>query len=146
MGAIMINEISQNAVGVLPSQSKGNSSGASRVAAPSAVKALEQPTVERQPEQITPVRVTEVEEKEIEAVVDNLNEFVQSAQRQLEFFVDQESGKTVVRVIDSDTGDTIRNIPSDEILNMQKHLKEMGERMFNNETTGGLSLLFKGKA
>ncbi len=138
----MINEISQNAVGVLPSQSKGNSGGVSGVAAPSAVKALEQ----QQPEQRASVRVTDVEEKEIEAVVDNLNEFVQSAQRQLEFFVDHESGKTVVRVIDSDTGDTIRNIPSDEILSMQKHLKEMGERMFNNETTGGLSLLFKGKA
>ncbi len=142
----MINEISQNAVGTLPSQAKGDSGGVSEVVAPSAVKALEQSTKERQPEQAASVRVSEVEEKEIEAVVNNLNEFVQSAQRQLEFFVDQESGKTVVRVIDSDTGDTIRNIPSDEILSMQKHLKEMGERMFNSETTGGLSLLFKGKA
>jgi len=144
----MINEISQNAVGVIPSQSKGSSSGVSEVPASSTVKALVQPTIEKQlqPEQTPSVRASAVNEKEIETVVDDLNEFVQSAQRQLEFFVDKESGKTVVRVIDTDTGDTIRNIPSDEVLNMQKHLKEMSDRMFNDETTGGLSLLFKGKA
>ncbi len=144
----MINEISQNVVGVISSQSKGNSRGVSEVPAPSSIKALEQPTVEKQvqPEQTASARASVVDEKKIETAVENLNDFVQSAQRQLEFFVDKESGKTVVRVIDSDTGDTIRNIPSDEVLNMQKHLKEMSDRMFDSETMGGLSLLFKGKA
>ncbi|MCF6282971.1 MAG: flagellar protein FlaG [Candidatus Polarisedimenticolaceae bacterium] len=143
----MINEISQNAVGALPSQSKGSSGSVSEVPALSAVKEPNQPTTEKQlqPEQTPSVQALVVDEKEIEAVVENLNEFVQTAQRQLEFFVDKESGKTIVRVIDSDTGDTIRNIPSEEILNMQKHLKEMSERIFDDEATG-LSLLFKGKA
>ncbi len=144
----MTNEISQNVVGVISSKSKGSPRGVSEVPVPTSIKALEQPTVEKQvqPEQTASARASVVDEKKIETVVEDLNDFVQSAQRQLEFFVDKESGKTVVRVIDSDTGDTIRNIPSDEVLNMQKQLKEMSDRMFDSETMGGLSLLFKGKA
>lgn len=144
----MTNEISQNVVGVISSKSKGSPRGVSEVPVPASIKALEQPTVEKQvqPEQTASARASVVDEKKIETVVEDLNDFVQSAQRQLEFFVDKESGKTVVRVIDSDTGDTIRNIPSDEVLNMQKQLKEMSDRMFDSETMGGLSLLFKGKA
>ncbi|MCP4277740.1 MAG: flagellar protein FlaG, partial [Gammaproteobacteria bacterium] len=76
---------------------------------------------------------------------DDLNDFAQSVQRQLEFSVDQDSGKTIIRVVDAETGETIRDIPPEEILNMQKQLRETSERLFSHEDPG-VSLLFQAKA
>jgi flagellar protein FlaG len=144
----MINEISQNVAGVTPAQSRESSESASQ-AAQSAVKALEESTIVKQakPETAKLVQDLAAEKKVLESVVDDLNQFAQqSANRQLEFSVDQDSGKTIIKVIDADTGDTIRDIPSEEVRNMQKHLKEMSDSMFESDTSSGLSLLFKGEA
>ncbi|MCP4276899.1 MAG: flagellar protein FlaG, partial [Gammaproteobacteria bacterium] len=107
----MINEISQNAVGVISSQQKGGSGSVSRVQEQSAVEASNATSTVKQ-EQAEPVPLTQpavVDQKEIEEVVDDLNDFAQSVQRQLEFSVDQDSGKTIIRVVDAETGETIRD-------------------------------------
>ncbi|MCP4993683.1 MAG: flagellar protein FlaG [Gammaproteobacteria bacterium] len=143
----MINEISQNVVGVLSSQQKGGSGSVSRVQEQSAVEASNATSTVKQ-EQAEPVPLTQpavVDQKEIEEVVDDLNDFAQSVQRQLEFSVDQDSGKTIIRVVDAETGETIRDIPPEEILNMQKQLRETSERLFSHEDPG-VSLLFQAKA
>jgi flagellar protein FlaG len=44
---------------------------------------------------------------------------VQKLDRKLEFTVDDSSGDTVVKVIDSETDKLIRQIPSDEILRIR---------------------------
>jgi len=59
--------------------------------------------------------------------------------------VDKDSGKTIVRVIDMETGETVRDIPPEEIRNMQKHLKEVSDQIFNKGSSS-VALLFKGKA
>lgn len=59
--------------------------------------------------------------------VDQINDYVQSLKRDLLFSVDQASGKSVVRVVDSQTGETIRQIPSEEILAISRALSsDMG--------------------
>jgi flagellar protein FlaG len=84
-------------------------------------------------------------EKEVEQAVVKLNDYAQSVSRQLQFSVDEESGKTIVKVIDAETGDTIREIPPEEILEMQNRLREASESFLNSEEAG-VSLLFQGKA
>ncbi|MCP3666050.1 MAG: flagellar protein FlaG [Gammaproteobacteria bacterium] len=143
----MISEISQNAVGVISSQQKGGSGSVSRVQEQSAVETSNVTSTVKQ-EQAEPAPLTqpaEVDQKEIEEVVDDLNDFAQSVERQLEFSVDQDSGKTIIRVVDAETGETIRDIPPEEILNMQKQLRETSERLFSHEDPG-VSLLFQAKA
>lgn len=142
----MINEISHNVAGVQPLQSKGNSESVGRVqkqsaiGAPAEAQSPIQETVGKQGALTAPV-----DQRQIGEAVENLNQYAQSVQRQLEFSVDEESGKTIIRVIDAETGETIRDIPPEEVLNMQKKLKETSDQLFNREESN-VSLLFQGKA
>ena len=51
-----------------------------------------------------------------------LETFMQSMNRTLEFRVDQDSGRTVVTVKDKTTGETIRQIPSEEVMRLAHNL------------------------
>lgn len=68
---------------------------------------------------------------EIDNAVASLNDYVQSIERDLHFSVDEDLKRTVVKVVDSDSGDVIRQIPEDVVLELARNLKD----------GGGLSLL-----
>ncbi len=51
-----------------------------------------------------------------------LETYLHGMNRYLEFRVDQESGRTVVTVKDKTTGETIRQIPSEEIMRLAHNL------------------------
>ena len=140
----MINEISHNIAGVQALQSKGNSERVGGVQKQSAVNASDQ--TKPSPRDIEGSKpAPQLLDQELGEAVENLNQYVQSVKRQLEFSVDKESGKTVIKVIDADTGETIRDIPAEEVLNMQKKLKETSDQLFHREDSG-VSVLFQGKA
>jgi len=61
-------------------------------------------------------------EKQLEDVVKQLNEFVKEHDRTLNFSVDRSLQRTVVRVVNSETGETIRQIPSEEMLSMARNI------------------------
>lgn len=63
----------------------------------------------------------------LEEAVRELNGYVQNVQRNLQFNVDEDSGHTVIRVVDSETDEVIRQIPSEEVLTLAKHLKGLSE-------------------
>lgn len=83
--------------------------------------------------QTVAVEVTEVETQEVEVelsqealekVVSQLNAYVQNTQRDMDFSVDDSTGRVVVRVIDSTSEEVIRQIPSEEMLAISRHLIE----------------------
>ena len=47
----------------------------------------------------------------------------------LQFSLDKTSGQTVIKVIDTDTGDTIRQIPSEEMLEISNAVDKMASKM-----------------
>jgi flagellar protein FlaG len=51
-----------------------------------------------------------------------LEQFMQSMNRYLEFRIDTDSGRTVVTVRDKTTGDTVRQIPTEEVLRLAQNL------------------------
>ncbi|MEE9494457.1 MAG: flagellar protein FlaG [Gammaproteobacteria bacterium] len=57
---------------------------------------------------------------EVATAVIKISEYVQNLQRDLQFNIDKESGRVVVRVIDSETDELIRQIPSEEVLALAK--------------------------
>lgn len=68
-------------------------------------------------------------------VIQEANQYFQSINRNLEFSVDEDVNRTVVRVVDTDTGELIRQIPSEEMLQLARHMREMEkatEGMFFN--------------
>jgi flagellar protein FlaG len=60
----------------------------------------------------------------VNAAVLRLNEYLQQERRTLQFSVDQDSGHVVITVTDSDTDQVIRQIPSEEVLALMRHLSE----------------------
>lgn len=63
--------------------------------------------------------------------ISRLREQAQSLRRNLEFSVDEGSGETVVKVIAADTGEVIRQIPSEVALKLAESLKEAGNLFFS---------------
>ena len=62
--------------------------------------------------------------EQIEQAVAIMNDHVQQIHRQLQFSIDQSSERIVIKVIDSDTDEIIRQIPSEEALNYARKLTE----------------------
>ena len=61
---------------------------------------------------------------DLKQAVSQLNDFVQSVQRNLQFSIDKESGTMVVKVIDAKSEKVIRQIPSEETLRLARSLAE----------------------
>lgn len=49
-------------------------------------------------------------------VVERLNELLRSAERRVRFRIDDESGKTLIFVVDASTGEIVRQIPPSQLL------------------------------
>jgi len=73
----------------------------------------------------------ELSTEEVLEAVQNLNDFVQKTRRELNFSVDDQTGRTVVKVIDHETKDLIRQIPAEEILEVAQRMSEQHEEMGN---------------
>lgn len=59
---------------------------------------------------------------QLEAVAKQLQEYLQSSQRDVEFRVDADTHAQVVTVRDSATGEVIRQMPSEEVLRVMRNL------------------------
>ena len=56
--------------------------------------------------------------EKVEDAVVKISDYVQNLQRDLQFNVDKDSGRVVIKVLDSKTNELIRQIPSEEILEL----------------------------
>lgn len=69
----------------------------------------------------------EKEQEAVEEVASKLQEFVNLIDKKLQFSVDEDSGRQVVRVTDKLSGDVIRQIPSEEVLRLARNLSDLAE-------------------
>lgn len=63
-----------------------------------------------------------VDTKQLEAAVKQVQNVTQTLANELRFNIDKDTDKTVVKIVDSTTGDLIRQIPSEEMLAIAKAL------------------------
>ena len=66
----------------------------------------------------------QVSRQAIERVVSELEAYVQSAQRNLDFHVDDKTGRVIVKVVDPTNDSVIRQIPSEEMIAISHRLQE----------------------
>ncbi|WP_445397066.1 flagellar protein FlaG [Zobellella sp. An-6] len=71
----------------------------------------------------------ELTHEQLEQMAGQMESFIGSFNRGLKFRVDEDSGRQVVTVVDNNSGDVIRQIPSEELLEVVTRLAE---------ATGGL--------
>lgn len=69
------------------------------------------------------VRSPPVKQEDLAEAVQVINSYVQNLQRDLEFTIDDETDRTIVRVIDSETKEVIRQIPSEAALAIARSLE-----------------------
>lgn len=100
---------------VQPSPDRVSAENTSKVAAPSvqvaatAVQAVS-PAEERQ---------------KVKQAVEQVNKAVPSFSHNLQFSVDEDTNKNIVRVVDTESGELIRQIPAQEIIEIAKALDKL---------------------
>lgn len=67
----------------------------------------------------------------LRGAVDQLNKHLEDAQRSLRFSIDDNSGRTIIRVIDMETDEVIRQIPSEEMLVMIRNFSELTGKIYD---------------
>lgn len=76
---------------------------------------------------------TQAQKPNVEQAAKQLTKFVSTIRPELNFTVDEASGTHVVRVIDSSTKEVIRQIPSEEAIQMAQALDKL-QGLFVKET------------
>lgn len=74
---------------------------------------------------VTQAQKTEATRQQVEQAAKEVNEFLKPINNSLQFKVDDDTGKTVVKVIDTVTEDVIRQFPSEEMLAIAKAIDQM---------------------
>lgn len=67
---------------------------------------------------------SEARREELGQAVSQLNDFVQNVQRDLQFEVDNDLGQTVVKVVDQQTQEVIRQIPDEVAMRLAEKLQQ----------------------
>lgn len=70
-------------------------------------------------------QVSQVEKEELVGAVKKLNEHVAPALQTIEFSLDQESKRMIVKVVDTETRKVLRQIPNEEVVAMSKTLDKL---------------------
>ena len=73
----------------------------------------------------------QAEQEKLKMAVQEIEKFVQSVKRNLEFSIDEPSGKVVVKVIASDSGEVVRQIPNEEVLKLANSLNDASSLLFS---------------
>lgn len=76
---------------------------------------------------------SEPKREELEQAVTDIREFVQASQRKLDFSIDDSTGRVVVKVIATDSGDVIRQIPSETALKLAQSLSQASSLLFDDQ-------------
>ena len=68
----------------------------------------------------------EVPKIDVSRAISSINTFLQENQRGLRFQVDKDTGRTIITVINPVSGEVVRQIPPQEVLNIARELKVSG--------------------
>ena len=69
--------------------------------------------------------------EQLSGAVNQLNGYMEETHRSLRFSIDDDSGRTVVRVVDTENDEVIRQIPSEEMLALIRHFNEVTGNIFS---------------
>lgn len=72
-------------------------------------------------------------DQQVKDAVAKVSQFVDAFSTSLQFTVDKESGKTVVKVIDQDTNQVVRQFPSEEMLAISHALTRIEGLLFSKK-------------
>ena len=71
--------------------------------------------------------------EQLNKVAQQLQDFMGEMNRSLEFIVDEDSGRDVIKVLDKDTGDLIKQYPSEEVLSIISKLSNASGSLIDTD-------------
>lgn len=114
----MVSEVSKN-LGAVPQVTVATPRGTAPQSATASNVAAESTPVPPAPQQ------EGVSAVDLQEAVSRLSEYTQSVHRSLSFQVDDSSGRTVITVSDRETDQILRQIPSEEFLELSRDLRDL---------------------
>lgn len=87
--------------------------------------ANEKEQIDNRNEKDIPLNQEQLTPQQLEKVAQQLQDFVGEMNRGLEFSVDKDSGRDVIKVIDKSSGDLVKQYPSEEVLTLVAKLSDM---------------------
>jgi flagellar protein FlaG len=87
--------------------------------------ANEKEQINNRNEKDIPLNQDQLTPQQLEKVAQQLQDFVGEMNRGLEFSVDKDSGRDVIKVIDKSSGDLVKQYPSEEVLTLVAKLSDM---------------------
>lgn len=90
--------------------------------------------------EVTANQKDEISQEQVKNQIEEIQQFNQRIDRSLRFEVDEDLGVTIVRVIDKETDELIRQFPPEELINLSRRLKEL-----NEQNTGNSGVLLQEK-
>ncbi|WP_170800067.1 flagellar protein FlaG [Stutzerimonas stutzeri] len=84
-------------------------------------------------EKAAPTQEEPATAESLEGAVSSINDFVRTIRRDLNFDLDDSSGKMLIRVTDRTTGEVVRQIPSEEALRLAENLEQARSLLFKAE-------------
>lgn len=78
---------------------------------------------------VNPVAEQSASAAQLRGAVESLNQALKQSNKNLEFTVDAESRDPVVKLVDSETGDVIRQYPTEEALSIAKAIDSFQQGM-----------------
>lgn len=88
-----------------------------------------QPSSQIVPKEVSP------EEKNVhsEELLDQIKELTKDGMYQVRFEMNNNVDKLVISLLDGESGEVVRQIPSEELLNMMEHLRDLTGNLVNSE-------------
>jgi len=69
--------------------------------------------------------------QDLESAISAIQDFVTASERQLDFSIDDSTGQVVVKVIARQSGEVIRQLPSEVALKLAENLKDANSLLFD---------------
>lgn len=121
-----------NEIGMLVKSGPGPTERTSPTAKPGKAEAAESVQHKAQAEREARAAEAARAEELAQQVATGLNDLVHELHRELHFSVDNDSGDTIIKVIDRETDEVVRQIPSEEVVRLRKRLQEASGVIFQD--------------
>lgn len=113
--AISVDNVTQPVVPTATTATGGNNEAAAAAANRQTAAASTAPAA--------PVAQPEPSPEEFEVAVADLSEFIDLAARSLRINVDRDFGRPIVTVLDRETEEVVRQIPTEEVVRLSKYIR-----------------------
>lgn len=108
-----------------PAPTLGNASQNTPSSAAGAVQQTHSGTVNAQENRNSSGSSAQVDRSELDKAVKDIQDFIKDTNTSLDFHVDKDTDKLVVKVIDTSTKEVIKQIPSEDMLALAKALDKL---------------------